>query len=124
MMTTAEAASELGVHERTVRRYLEVGLLASQRLPGGHHRIPESAILNLWSSSTPRRSAVQAKRGDAGTSRTTAKNRPQPVDRRSELRSDQAAPYDLSAASLAAIRSRFSGTAALSGSSSMERHDG
>jgi excisionase family DNA binding protein len=48
LLTTREAAAELGIHERTVRRYISSGLLAYRRLPGGHYRIPEQAILDFW----------------------------------------------------------------------------
>jgi excisionase family DNA binding protein len=45
MLNTHEAAMVLGVHQRTVRRYISMGLLAHQRLPGGHYRIAEQDIL-------------------------------------------------------------------------------
>lgn len=48
LLTTAEAASELGVHPRTVLRYLAQGLIACHRLPGGHYRIPSESIAGFW----------------------------------------------------------------------------
>ncbi len=41
----------MGVHERTLRRYIALGLLGYRRLPGGHYRIPEEAIVALWGES-------------------------------------------------------------------------
>jgi excisionase family DNA binding protein len=43
-LSTREAAAALGVHERTLRRYVSSGLLGCRRLPGGRYRIPEEAI--------------------------------------------------------------------------------
>lgn len=48
LLTTREAAAALGVHERTLRRYMSSGLLVYRRLPGGHYRIPEESIRDLW----------------------------------------------------------------------------
>lgn len=58
-LSTGEAASELGVSERTLRRYISAGLIGFRRLPGGHYRIPREAIAEFWSrhSPPPRRSA-------------------------------------------------------------------
>src|ERR1700689_4197732 len=37
-LSTSEAAARIGVHERTLRRYLSRGLLAHHRLPGSPYR--------------------------------------------------------------------------------------
>jgi excisionase family DNA binding protein len=47
-LTTRQAAARLGVHERTVRRYIASGLLSYRRLPSGHYRVPAEAILEFW----------------------------------------------------------------------------
>ena len=47
-LSTREAAALLGVHQRTVRRYIAAGLLGNRKLPGGHYRIPQ------WVSRKPR----------------------------------------------------------------------
>ena len=47
-LSTREAAAVLGVHERTLRRYISSGLLGCRQLPGGHYRIPEEAIHEFW----------------------------------------------------------------------------
>jgi excisionase family DNA binding protein len=59
VLSTSEAAIELGVSERTLRRYISAGLIGFRRLPGGHYRIPREAIAEFWSrhSPPPRRSA-------------------------------------------------------------------
>lgn len=89
MLTTAQAAAVLGVHERTVRRYLSQGLLAHRRLPGGRYRIPPAAIEELWRASA---------------------REPEPAAplRRARRRSTPPGPpaSDLSAPVLAALRAR------------------
>ena len=42
--STAWAAAELGVNERTVRRYIVGGHLGCDVLPGGHYRVTEAHI--------------------------------------------------------------------------------
>jgi len=41
---TGKAASLLGVHPRTVRRWLNAGLLGYVELPSGERRIPQSEM--------------------------------------------------------------------------------
>jgi excisionase family DNA binding protein len=57
-VTLREAAESLGVHESTVRRYADRGLLAAARLPSGVRRL--------------RRADVEALRHDAGPLHPTA----------------------------------------------------
>jgi excisionase family DNA binding protein len=114
MLTTAEAAAVLGVHQRTLRRYLASGLLGHRRLPGGHYRIPEEALAEFW-----RRNDVQALRprhrgfgsnrtADARQSQRSQRTRSRPSRQRARLdTASPPTPYDLSAATLAALRSRF-----------------
>jgi excisionase family DNA binding protein len=47
LISTGEAASRLGVDRRTVTNWCESGKLTAQRTPGGHWRIPESALDKL-----------------------------------------------------------------------------
>jgi excisionase family DNA binding protein len=61
-LSTSEAAARIGVHERTLRRYLSRGLLA-HRLPGGHYRISEESILSFWLENERR--APHIRRSDA-----------------------------------------------------------
>jgi excisionase family DNA binding protein len=53
VLSTREAAVELGVSERTLRRYITSGLIGFRRLPGGHYRIPREAIAEFWRRHTP-----------------------------------------------------------------------
>ncbi len=104
-LTTREAAAWLGVHERTVRRYISAGLLDYRKLPGGHYRIPQEAIDEFWRMVNGARQRLcrvpKAERPQSGSAR------PMPAERaRRELaageRSDVA--YDLSPEVLAALR--------------------
>jgi excisionase family DNA binding protein len=56
---TPPPASELGVSERTLRRYIQAGLIGFRRLPGGHYRIPREAIEAFWSEHAPRAAAIR-----------------------------------------------------------------
>jgi len=106
MLTTAQAASELGVHERTVRRYVSLGLLAYRRLPGGHYRISETAVEDFWrandgagqSATRPPRGRASRRAGRAQARRRTGKRRMRPSDAKPH------GPYDLSNAVLDALR--------------------
>ena len=46
-LTTAEAAAELGVNPRTLRRYADRGLVPARTTPGGHRRF-DSDDLAPW----------------------------------------------------------------------------
>ncbi len=46
-MTIREAARRLGVHENTVRRYADRGLLRSERLPSGIRRLRREDVERL-----------------------------------------------------------------------------
>jgi excisionase family DNA binding protein len=50
---TPPPASELGVSEQTLRRYITAGLIGYRQLPGGHYRIPRDAIEEFWSEHSP-----------------------------------------------------------------------
>jgi excisionase family DNA binding protein len=111
LLTTREAAAELGVHERTLRRYMSSGLLAYQRLPGGHYRIPEESIRNLWAGEDSpnldrRRRPQRTDRPSAGVSSSgeTSVRRS-----RRHLDDERADSYDLSPETLAALRARTVG---------------
>ncbi len=102
----------MGVHERALRRYIALGLLGYRRLPGGHYRIPEEAIVALSGESddagrrarrrvpTAQPSSPNAQRADSQASG--------PRSRRPRLGDEGAAvPYDLSPEALAALRARM-----------------
>jgi excisionase family DNA binding protein len=44
LLRVGQAAAELGVHPKTVRRWLKAGRLRYVRLPGGERRIPRRAL--------------------------------------------------------------------------------
>jgi excisionase family DNA binding protein len=57
LLSTSEAADRLGVHERTLRRYIARSQIDCRRLPGGHYRIALDAIEEFWAAcDRPRRS--------------------------------------------------------------------
>jgi excisionase family DNA binding protein len=109
-LTAAEAATALGVCERTLRRYIRSGQIRSHRLPGGHYRIPQEAIDEFWNQHSPRPTNHSRRRADAPTARVEP-NSP----RRCQLAA-QPHEYDLSTAHLAALR-------AARGPAKQEAHD-
>jgi excisionase family DNA binding protein len=101
ILTTTQAAALLGVHERTLRRYVSMGLLAHRRLPGGHYRIPEDALNDFWQANerpTPSRARPRQSRVAPRSSqrRLPLGNERQPVS------------YDLSTEALSELRARLS----------------
>jgi excisionase family DNA binding protein len=73
----SEAAAELGVCERTLRRYMKADRIRFHRLPGGHFRIPESAIEEFWSEHDRRH--TRAANRAAETRRAGKARRPRPA---------------------------------------------
>jgi excisionase family DNA binding protein len=114
VLTTTEAAALIGVHQRTLRRYLALGLLAHHRLPGGHYRIPEESILQFWRENE--RAAPHTGQGHMGTERMPGAprsdrqthTRSMPSRRRPLGKESPMPSYDLSSATLAALRARLS----------------
>lgn len=47
LLTTSEVAQRMGVSLRTVQLWVDAGLLAAGRTPGGHRRIRQSAVTAL-----------------------------------------------------------------------------
>jgi len=45
LLTLAQAASLLNVSERTIRRWIDAEKIPFLRLPSGHYRIPQGALL-------------------------------------------------------------------------------
>jgi molybdopterin-binding protein len=50
LLTPREAAAEIGVSYATVKQWILAGKLKSKKTPGGHHRIPQSALTPLLKS--------------------------------------------------------------------------
>ncbi len=47
LLTPREAATALGVSYATVKQWILAGKLKTRKTPGGHHRVPESALKSL-----------------------------------------------------------------------------
>jgi molybdopterin-binding protein len=47
LLTPREAAAEIGVSYATVKQWILAGKLKSMTTPGGHHRVPQSALAPL-----------------------------------------------------------------------------
>jgi excisionase family DNA binding protein len=110
LLTTAQAAAALGVHERTLRRYLSMGLLAHRRLPGGHYRIPEEALTEFWQANETSVRPARAERARDALARDSQRQGPPRSSRRRAALGEEHSPasYDLSTEALAALRSRLS----------------
>lgn len=106
-LTTTEAAAFLGVNERTLRRYLALGLLSYGRLPGGHYRLLEETLVEFLARRGSKEARYAPNMASASKQRPGASSdarRLRPFGRRTV-----AGEYDLSLTSLAALRDRHSG---------------
>ena len=113
LLTTAEVAAALGVHERTLRRYLSSGLLEYRRLPGGHYRVPASALTDFWQANDPNlRGGYAGRRADlTQTSQASGRRRrqrPSSSSKHPRLGTQTTGDYDLSIGKLRALRKRLS----------------
>jgi molybdopterin-binding protein len=50
LLTPREAATALGVSYATIKQWILAGKLKSAKTPGGHHRVPQSALAPLLKS--------------------------------------------------------------------------
>jgi excisionase family DNA binding protein len=103
VLSTGEAAAALGVHERTLRRYIAIGRLRYRRLPGGHYRIPLEAIDEFWVENDTvgldgHRTALGAR--PAPHTRRAGQPRRPPLKR-------EAVAYDLSPERLEELRAQY-----------------
>jgi molybdopterin-binding protein len=60
LFTPREAAAAIGVSYATIKKWILAGTLKTIRTPGGHHRIPESALAPL--STAPSKTKPEKKR--------------------------------------------------------------
>lgn len=104
-LSSSEAARQLGVCARTLRRYIASDRIRHHRLPSGHIRIPPEAIDEFWA--TNHRASAPAplpgrveRRGRVAASRRPAARRHPP------LGAEQPHSYDLSPEHLADLRAR------------------
>jgi hypothetical protein len=84
-----------------MRRYIAAGQIECYRLPGGHYRVPQRAIAAVL------RTAERGRLQTAGRRDQDTSAMPQRASRRERLGASSHI-YDLSAAHLAQLRSRFS----------------
>ena len=106
-LTTTEAAAFLGVSERTLRRYLALGLLSYGRLPGGHYRLLEETLVEFLARRGSKEARYARTRPARPNSDLARPLMPGACDRLAE--GLWPGTYDLSLASLAALRDRHSG---------------
>lgn len=107
-LTSSEAAIELGVCERTLRRYIATDRIRHHRLPGGHYRIPAEAIDEFWAANTKARPPAPAPAPNSGEGVVRVARRPA-ARRRPPLGREQSHSYDLSPEHLAELRARVTG---------------
>ena len=60
LLTPREAAAEIGVSYATVKQWILAGKLPTIKTPGGHHRIPQSALKPL-TKSTPTKPRIESR---------------------------------------------------------------
>jgi molybdopterin-binding protein len=60
LLTPREAAAALGVSYATIKQWILAGKLTTRKTPGGHHRVPQSALKPLLKSA-PARPQVESR---------------------------------------------------------------
>jgi molybdopterin-binding protein len=60
LLTPREAAASVGVSYATVKQWILAGKLKTNKTPGGHHRVPQSALTPLVKT-TPAKPKVQSR---------------------------------------------------------------
>lgn len=60
LLTPREAAAALGVSYATIKQWILAGKLTTRKTPGGHHRVPQSA-LKLLLKSAPARPQIESR---------------------------------------------------------------
>jgi molybdopterin-binding protein len=60
LLTPREAAAEIDVSYATVKQWILAGKLTTIKTPGGHHRVPQSALTPLVKS-TPTKPKIQSR---------------------------------------------------------------
>jgi molybdopterin-binding protein len=64
LLTPREAAAEIGVSYATIKQWILAGKLKSTKTPGGHHRVPQSALapmLQSTSKSAPAKPKIESR---------------------------------------------------------------
>ncbi len=60
LLTPREAAASLGVSYAAVKQWILAGKIKTQKTPGGHHRIPQSALAPLLKTA-PSKPRIQSR---------------------------------------------------------------
>jgi molybdopterin-binding protein len=60
LLTPREAAAEIGVSYAAVKQWILAGKLTTIKTPGGHHRIPQSALKPMMKS-TPTKPKIESR---------------------------------------------------------------
>jgi molybdopterin-binding protein len=60
LLTPREAAAALGVSYATIKQWILHGKLKTMKTPGGHHRVPQSALKPLLKSS-PTKTRIESR---------------------------------------------------------------
>lgn len=60
LLTPREAAAALGVSYAAIKQWILAGRLKTRKTPGGHHRIPQSALTPLLKSA-PAKSRIESR---------------------------------------------------------------
>jgi excisionase family DNA binding protein len=107
-LSSSEAAAELGVCLRTLRRYIASERIRYHRLPGGHYRIPAEAIDEFWAAQD--RAANSRRSVREGTRTRQPPERPTASKRRAALGREEPDEYDISPSRLAEIRALLAAT--------------
>jgi excisionase family DNA binding protein len=105
-LSSSEAAAELGVCNRTLRRYIASDRIRYHRLPGGHYRIPAEAIEEFWAANEKARAPARAHVPTEGRDAARGAPRRQAARRRPPLGREPPRSYDLSPEHLAELRAR------------------
>ena len=111
MHDTAWAAVELGVNERTVRRYVCAGVLECAVLPGGHYRFTADHIRQCSERALELKHHPRKRTNEAAAEKP-ARNQRKSRRRRPALGLEPpATPLDLSPDALAALREQYAAAA-------------
>jgi molybdopterin-binding protein len=62
LLTPREAAAALGVSYATVKQWILAGTLKTVKTPGGHHRVPQSALAPMMKSAPKKATTASRER--------------------------------------------------------------
>lgn len=62
LLKPREAAAALGVSYATIKQWIVAGRLKTIRTPGGHHRVPQSALTPMLKTAAPKKKVASRER--------------------------------------------------------------